>query len=211
MTEDVPAIAMACRTCGRAHALAPLRPGTIARCVRCGSVITRRTTSSLHFTAAFALAALLLYIPANTLPILRLQMYGASSENTAWQGAARLFEDRDYIIAVIVFLASIFIPLLKLIGLLFLVSSTKFQIQRGKLLRTRIYRFIELIGRWAMLDVFVVAILVSLVKLQGLATVIPGRGLVAFGGVVVFTLLASACFDPQLIWEGSDDFEEAAS
>jgi paraquat-inducible protein A len=211
MSEVQEAIAIACRTCGQAHAMVPLPLGTVARCVRCGSVITRRTTASFHYTAAFALAALLLYVPANTLPILRLEMYGASSENTAWQGAVRLFEDGDFIIAVIVFLASIFIPLLKLIGLFILVTSTKLHIQRGRMFRTWIYRFIEFIGRWAMLDVFVVAILVSLVKLQGLATVIPGRGLLAFGGVVVFTLLASACFDPQMIWDGPVDSQSEDS
>jgi len=204
MANDQTAVAIACKICGRVHALVPLPPGTLARCVRCGSVITRRTTRSLHFTAAFALAALLLYVPANTLPILRLELYGSISENTAWDGAVRLLQDGDYVIATIVFMASIFVPLLKLIGLFFIVATTKFHFSRGKLLRTWVYRFIESIGRWAMLDVFVVAILVSLVKLQGLATVIPGRGLLAFGGVVFFTLLASACFDPQLIWEDEE-------
>jgi paraquat-inducible protein A len=204
MENDQPAIAIACKICGRMHALIPHPPGTVARCVRCGSVITRRSARSLHATAAFALAALLLYVPANTLPILRLEMYGASSENTAWEGAMRLLQDRDYVIAIIVFLASIFVPLLKLIGLFFIVTTTRLHMSRGKMLRTWVYRFIESIGRWAMLDVFVVAILVSLVKLQGLATVIPGRGLLAFGGVVVFTLLASASFDPQLIWEDEE-------
>jgi paraquat-inducible protein A len=204
MENDQPAIAIACKICGRVHALVPLPPGTLARCVRCGSVIARRTTRSLHYTAAFALAALLLYVPANTLPILRLELYGATSDNTAWDGAVRLVRDGDYVIATIVFMASILVPLLKLIGLFFVVATTRFHLSRGKLLRTCVFRFIESIGRWAMLDVFVVAILVSLVKLQGLATVIPGRGLLAFGGVVVFTLLASASFDPQLIWEDEE-------
>jgi paraquat-inducible protein A len=201
MDESQPAVPIACKICGRLHALTPLPPGTVATCVRCGSTITRRTGRSLHFTAAFALAALLLYIPANTLPILRIEMYGAHSDNTAWQGATRLLEDGDYVIAIIVFLASIFVPLLKLVGLLFLVTTTRFNWSRGRMLRTGIYRLIETIGRWSMLDVFVVAILVSLVKLQGLATVIPGSGLLAFGGVVCFTLLASASFDPQMMWE----------
>lgn len=196
--------AVACRVCGQLHALPPLQNGTVAKCVRCGSRIARRTTGSLHFTAALSLAALLLYWPANTLPILRIELHGAASDNTAWQGAVRLLEDGDYVIAVIVFSASIFIPLLKILGLIFIVMTTWFRFSGARMLRTWTFRAIELIGRWAMLDVFVVAILVSLVKLSGLATVIPGRGLLAFCGVVWFTLLASASFDPQMIWERED-------
>ena len=204
MDSHQPAVAIACKTCGRVHAIAPLAAGTVAKCVRCGSTIHRRSFDSLHVTAACTLAALLLYIPANTLPILRLELYGASSDNTALEGAVRLLKDGDYIIASIVFMASIFVPLLKLLALLFIVVSTRFRFRWGKQIRTWIYQFVDLIGRWAMLDVFVVAVLVSVVKLQGLAIVLPGRGLLAFGGVVVFTLLASESFDPQLIWENEE-------
>ena len=109
----------------------------------------------------------------------------------------------DYAIAAIVFLASIFIPLLKLLGLFFLVATTRLRWAGGKMLRTRIYRVIESIGRWAMLDVFVLAILVSLVKLRSLATIIPGKGALAFAMVVVCTLLASASFDSQLNLAGA--------
>jgi paraquat-inducible protein A len=140
-------------------------------------------------------------VPANIFPILRLDMYGASSENTVWDGCVRLFRDGDYVVAVIVFLASMLIPFLKLAGLFILVASTKLNFSRYKLPRTWLFRVIDTIGRWAMLDVFVMAVLVSLVKLQRLATIIPGKGLFAFTAVVVLTILASASFDPQLIWE----------
>ena len=201
MDDQTTTATIACKTCGLIHAFEPLRAGTSAQCRRCGSTITRRTLGSLHMTAAFSLAALILYVPANIFPILQLNMYGATSENTVWQGCVRLFTDGDYVVAVIVFLASMLIPFLKLVGLFFLVVSTKLRFSRWKLHRTWIYRIIEAIGRWAMLDVFVMAVLVSLVKLQRLATVIPGKGLVAFAAVVVFTVFASASFDPQLIWE----------
>jgi paraquat-inducible protein A len=201
MHEQHTTATIACKTCGLVHAFEPLRPGTVAECRRCGSWIAKRTPDSLHMTAAFTLAALILYVPANIFPILRLNMYGATSENTVWQGCVRLFTDGDYVVAVIVFLASMLIPFLKLVGLFFLVVSTKLHFSRWKLPRTWVYRIIEAIGRWAMLDVFVMAVLVSLVKLQRLATVIPGKGLVAFAAVVVFTVFASASFDPQLIWE----------
>jgi paraquat-inducible protein A len=156
---------------------------------------------SLHVTAAFALAALILYVPANVFPILHVEMYGATSENTVWDGCQRLYKDGDVIVAVVVFLASICIPVLKLLGLFFIVITTRLRVSRWKMLRTWLFKIIEGVGRWAMLDVFVLAVLVSAVKLQRLATIIPGKGLLAFAGVVVLTLFASASFDPQLIWE----------
>ena len=192
---------IACKTCGQVHVWEPLKPGEVAKCSRCGVIIARRSHHSLHLTAAFSLAALLLYWPANVFPILRMQMYGMESTNTIWEGCVRLYQDHDYVVAIVVFLASIVIPLLKLLGLFFLSISSKFHFARGKLQRTWIYIVIEAVGRWAMLDVFVLATLVSLVKLRSLATIIPGNGLLAFTLVVICTILASANFDPQLIWE----------
>ena len=192
---------IACKVCGQVHLLGPLQPGTYAQCVRCGSRIAERSRSSLHQTAAFSLAALILYVPANVLPILRLELYGASSENTVWDGVVKFYQDKNYVIALIVLLASIMIPLFKLFGLFFVVTTTALHSSRWRLFRTWLYRFIDSIGRWAMLDVFVVAIWVAVVKIGQLANVMPGRGLLPFGCVVVFTLLASASFDPELIWE----------
>jgi paraquat-inducible protein A len=196
---------IACKVCGQVHQLPRLARGTIAECVRCGSRIEKRSRSSLHRTAAFSLAALLLYIPANILPILHLELYGAVSENTVWDGTRKFYEQHDYVIATVVLLASIVIPLLKLLGLLFVVSTTAFRSRHLLLTRTWTYRFIESIGRWAMLDVFVVSIWVAVVKLGSLGRVLPGTGLLPFGCVVVFTLLASASFDPQLIWESEEE------
>ena len=113
----------------------------------------------------------------------------------------KFYQQHDYLIATIVLLASILVPLLKLMGLFFIVATTALRSTRWMILRTRIYQFIDLIGKWAMLDVFVVSIWVAVVKLGELANVTAGPGLIPFGGVVVFTLLASASFDPQLIWE----------
>ena len=192
---------VACKVCGQIHELPELKPRMVAECVRCGSRIEKRSRRSLHRTAAFSLAALLLYIPANILPILHLELYGAVSENTVWDGVRKFYETQDYAIALIVLLASIVIPLMKLMGLLFVVVTTALHSRRWLLLRTWVFRFIESIGKWAMLDVFVVSIWVAVVKLGSLGHVLPGTGLLPFGGVVVLTLLASASFDPQLIWE----------
>jgi paraquat-inducible protein A len=164
-----------------------------------------RTPSSLGRTAAFSLAALMLYGPANVYPILQMDLYGARSENTILEGVVSLFQHEQPLVAVIVFLASIVIPLLKLLGLLYLVTSTARRSTRRRVARTWIYRGIEVIGPWAMLDVFLLAILVGLVKLGDLATVVPGRGLFAFTAVVVLTILASRSFDPAQIWETPED------
>lgn len=198
---EQPSEVIACKTCGQVHALPPLEPGTVAQCVRCGSRLSQRPRSSLHRTAALSLAALILYIPANILPILRLDLYGASSENTVWDGVVKFYQDRSYFIALVVLFASILVPLFKLSGLFFVTLTASFHWQGARLLRTWLYRFIETIGRWAMLDVFVVSIWVAVVKLGSLARVTPGKGLLPFGCVVVLTLVASASFDPELIWQ----------
>ncbi len=192
---------IACETCGLVQRMEELQPGTAAECGRCGWIISERKVNSLGRTAAFSLAALILYVPANIYPILRMNYYGAYSENTVWDGCVKLFQDGQWFVAVIVFLASILIPLFKLLGLFFLVVTAKFKSARRQPERTWIYKIIEVIGPWAMLDVFLLAVLVALVKLEQIATVLPGPGLLAFTAVVVLTILASASFDPKLIWE----------
>jgi paraquat-inducible protein A len=160
---------------------------------------------SLERTAAFSLAALIFYVPANIYPILRMEYFGKYSESTVWDGCVKLFQDGQWLVAVVVFLASIMIPLTKLLALFFLVVSAKFGSPRRRRERTLIYRVIEVIGPWAMLDVFLLSVLVALVKLERLATILPGRGLLAFTAVVVLTILASASYDPRTIWEGAEE------
>jgi paraquat-inducible protein A len=192
---------VACKTCGLMQRLADLSPGTIARCARCGWRLAKVETNALGRTAAFALAALILYFPANIYPILQMDLYGVHSESTVWEGCQTLFQEGEFLIAVIVFLASILIPFLKLVGLLTLVAATKLNLRRWRQQRTWVYRFLDAIGPWAMLDVFLLAVLVALVRLGEIATVLPGPGLVAFTAVVVLTILATSTFDPILIWQ----------
>jgi paraquat-inducible protein A len=191
----------ACGGCGLVQRVERLNPGTAAVCCRCGATLDERKVDSLGRTAALSLAALILYVPANIYPILRMEYYGAYSESTVWDGCANLFRNGQWVVAVIVFLASILIPLVKLMGLFFLVITARSGSARGRRERTRIHRIISVIGPWAMLDVFLLAVLVSLVKLEQIATVLPGPGLLAFSAVVVLTVLASASFDPKLIWK----------
>jgi paraquat-inducible protein A len=150
---------------------------------------------------ALTLAALIFYVPANIYPIMRLTYYGAYSESNIWDGCVTLFKDGQWPVAMVVFLASILVPLLKLLGLLYLTATRGPGELGARRQRAWIHRCIERIGPWAMLDVFIMAILVASVKLGQFVTVLPGRGLVAFTALVVLTILASASFDPRSIWE----------
>ncbi|HEV3008823.1 MAG TPA: paraquat-inducible protein A [Burkholderiales bacterium] len=193
---------VACETCGLVQTVEGLVPGTAAECIRCGSfVAARRSTRSLEVTAALTLAALILYVPANTYPIMKMYLYGGYSESTVWDGIVMLMRNDQWFVAVIVFLASMVIPVIKLAGLFSLVVTARMGWGRRLRSRTQLYKFIDTIGPWAMLDVFLLAVLVSLVKLSTWAMILPGPGLVAFTAMVVLTMLASAAFDPKLIWQ----------
>lgn len=194
---------VSCDTCGLVQTVPPLASGAAAECLRCGSfVAARRSRHSLEITAALSLAALILYVPANVYPIMKMYMYGSYSEATVWDGIRQLMDYNEWAVAIIVFLASMVIPLIKLAGLFSLVITARTGWGRRRRSRTQLYKLIDTIGPWAMLDVFLLAVLVAVVKLSGWAQIIPGPGLIAFTAVVVLTMLASAAFDPKLIWEG---------
>jgi len=195
---------IACPVCGLTQRIEPAARGAVFECVRCGAFLGRAPErESLHLTAALTLAALVLYIPANLFPILRMYYSGAYSESTVWDGVVSLARTNQWFVAAVVFMASIVIPLIKLATLLYLVVSAQLRSRALPRLRTRLWRFVDVVGPWAMLDVFLLAILVALVKLRTLATVLPGPGLAAFCAVVVLTILASSTFDPRLIWTTS--------
>jgi paraquat-inducible protein A len=193
---------VACDTCGLVQRVEALAPGMVAECLRCGSFVRgRRSTRSLEITAALSLAALILYVPANVYPIMKMYLYGGYSESTVWDGIVMLARNDHWLVAAIVFLASMVIPLVKLAGLFSLVLTARMGWGRRLRSRTQLYKFLDAIGPWAMLDVFLLAVLVALVKLSTWAKILPGPGLLAFTMVVVLTMFASAAFDPKLIWE----------
>jgi paraquat-inducible protein A len=192
---------IACDTCGLVQEVDGLAPGTVAECVRCASFLGGHSSARrLELTAALSLAALILYVPANIYPIMKMYLYGGYSESTVWDGIVLLLQNDQWFVAIVVFLASMVIPLVKLAGLFALVVTARTGWGRRLRSRTQLYKFIDAIGPWAMLDVFLLAVLIALVKLNTWAKVLPGPGLLAFTAVVVLTMLASAAFDPKLIW-----------
>jgi paraquat-inducible protein A len=188
---------IACKTCALVQRLENVPAGKRAECARCGEVLSRTTPASRTRTAAFALSALFLYIPANIYPIMIMEYMGRHSENTVWGGVVALYQDHMWYVAAIVFTASILAPLLKLAGLFFLVLNHG---PRWPKACTCIYKLVCQIGPWAMLDVFLLSILVALIRFGRFAAVIPGPGVYAFVSVVVLTILASSSFNSQLLW-----------
>jgi len=187
-----------CPVCTQRNRIEPLPGSWTAECARCGTTLQAHRPWSSTPVLVYTLAALALYAPANLLPVLSMERLGAYSETTIWSGCASLLADGYWGVALIVFLASIAIPLLKLLSLLYLAAAPP---ESGNpLWRTRVHRLVHLIGPWSMLDVFLVAILVALVKLGDIARVSAEPGLAAFTGVVVLTMLASASFDPRRLW-----------
>jgi paraquat-inducible protein A len=206
VTQAVTGRAMGLALCERCRLVARFPPPPAqARCPRCGASMEMRKSASLSRAAAFLIAASIAYIPANLLPILSVSTVTGSESNTIMSGVVVLLRSGSWPLGVIVFVASIVVPLLKLVSMSLLI----FTVRRGShwtpLQATRLYRLIDLVGRWSMLDVYVVTLLVGLVQIQSLAVIEPGAGVFAFGAVVVFTMLSVLSFDPRLIWDPREE------
>ncbi len=178
-------------------------PGLAAHCARCGFRLRHRRADSRLRTLTLSLAALILYFPSNLYPIITAEYHGIHSETTILQGIRSLFEDGQYFISGLVFCTSILSPALKIAGLLFL--SLTLDWGRWKKARTWVYQVIRIIDPWNMLEVFLLAISVSMIEMGRVATVHPGRGVFSFTAVVALTLLATLSFDPRLLWDPSEE------
>ena len=180
-------------------------------CPRCGEHLHARKPNSIARTWAFLIAAMVLYIPANALPVMNTSSLFGSEKDTILSGVVYLWTSGSWPLAVIVFIASIAVPMLKIIALMFLVVSTQLRSPWSPRQRTRIYRVVELVGRWSMLDIYVITILVALVQFNALATIQAGPAAIAFGAVVVLTMFAAMSFDPRLLWDEAEKAHEHAS
>ncbi|QRR05201.1 paraquat-inducible protein A [Burkholderia sp. MS455] len=191
---------VACHTCGRVQP--PHTEAAGARCTRCGSTLHERRPRSAARTGALVIAAALLYIPANLLPIMHATSLGRTEDDTILAGVAYFWTSGDWPLAVVVFVASVLVPMLKLAILALQAVAAHRGTPWRPLERARLHRLVERVGRWSMLDVFVVALTIALVHFGSFAEITPGPGALAFGAVVVLTMCASMQFDPRLIWDG---------
>lgn len=192
-----------CHVCGLA---CEQMPGVRALpCPRCHAPLHPRLPDSLSQSWALLLTGLLLYLPANLLPVMYNSFAGRGSESTILGGIAGFWDAGDYIIAAIIFTASVVVPCAKFLILGGLLIAVQRRPASGQLRRSRLFRLTEHIGYWSMLDVMVVAMIAALVQFPGLSTAEPRIGIVFFGAVVIFTLLAALKFDPRLLWENQNN------
>jgi paraquat-inducible protein A len=183
-------------------------PASVMTCPRCGTRLHGRKPNSIHRTWALVLAAFVFYIPANVLPITTVISFGKGQSDTIMSGVIYFIHSGMWPIALVIFVASVFVPLVKLFILTFLLISVQRKSKWRQKDRTRLYRITEVIGRWSMVDIFVVTILVALVNLGALASIHAQPGAVFFCAVVVITMFAALSFDPRLIWDTEESIDE---
>jgi paraquat-inducible protein A len=190
---------VSCETC--ALLSRPADQAEPGYCPRCGGELEWRHHHSIQYTWALVIAAAICFIPANLLPVLSTTTLGSVDSDTIMGGVVFLYTSGSWPLALIVLIASVMIPLGKLVALAYLLITVQRGSPGSSRERTRLYRMVEFIGRWSMLDVFVDTFTVALVQLQPLMFVEPGAGVVFFAAVVVLTMIAAESFDPRLIWD----------
>ena len=196
---------MSCHAC---HQLSRIPVGFShgeAICPRCEAYIHVGKPNSISRTWALLIAAYILYIPANLLPVMTVISFGKGEADTILSGVKELIHTGMLPIALLVFFASITVPVLKLLVLTYLLLSVQYKSRWRPRERTVLYRITEVVGRWSMIDIFMISILIALVKLQAVATIEPGMGAISFASVVILTMFAAIGFDPRLIWDKMEE------
>ena len=186
-----------CRHCHTLHTL----DQQDKHCHVCKTPLHSRMEHTLQRSWAFLLASVICFFPANLLPIMTFKSFGSGAPSTIMGGIIELFSGGFWGIGLVVLIASIIIPCLKILGMLTLLLSLKFHWRTSARQKTWLYRGVEWVGRWSMLDIFVIAVLVALVQLGSLASISPGHGATAFAAVVILTMLSALNFDTRLIWD----------
>jgi paraquat-inducible protein A len=194
-----------CSVCGRLVESPTIEGRTVAaRCPRCAATVHARKPNSIARTWALVVAGIILYIPANLLPVLTVIRFGRDKPSTILGGIRELFVADMWPLAIVVLLASVVVPLFKLGGLSWLLLSVRRRSERNLVGRTRLYRTIDAIGRWANIDIFAISTLVALVRFGSITSIEPGLGAAIFAAVVVVTMLAAGAFDPRLMWDAAE-------
>jgi paraquat-inducible protein A len=192
---------VSCHACDQ---VCRLRHAEHARCPRCGAALHKRKPHSLARSWALVIAACILYIPANVLPVMTVTSFGQGEPDTILSGVKTLIGAGMWPVALLVFFASITVPVLKIVAMIFLLISVQRRSRWRPRDRTVLYRVVESVGRWSMVDIFMISILVALVNLGAIASIVPGPGAIAFAAVVILTMIAAMTFDPRLIWDAQE-------
>jgi paraquat-inducible protein A len=187
------------------HLCLKLVNGELHRCPRCGAAVHLRKADSIQRTLALLTTATILYIPANVLPIMITDQLGNSIESTIIGGVLLLIDMGSIAIAAVIFIASVMVPSSKLLVMYYLCWSVRNAPPGTVNQRTVLYRITEFIGKWSMIDVFVVAILVALIHIDNLLVIRPGAAAIAFACVVIISMLAAESFDPRMMWDQVED------
>ena len=201
MTRHVMGHTLGLLVCTDCRATVRAIHSTNARCPRCGAAIHPRKPNSLATTAALVVSAAVLYVPANVLPVMHMHTFFGDEDDTIMSGVLSLLQEGSWPLALLVFIASIVVPLLKLIAMGWLLLAVRRKSPGSALQRSKLFRLVEFIGRWSMLDVYAIALLVALVQIRSLATIHAGLGALAFATVVVLTMLSAQTFDERLLWD----------
>lgn len=192
---------ISCHACHQLSRFSVRSTNGEAICPRCEAHIHLRKPHSISRTWALLIAAYIMYIPANLLPVMTVISFGKGEADTILSGVKELIHAGMWPIALLVFFASITVPVLKLLVLTYLLLSVQYHSQWRPKERTVLYRITEVVGRWSMIDIFMISILIALVKLEAVATIEPGPGAISFAAVVILTMFAAMSFDPRLIWD----------
>jgi paraquat-inducible protein A len=201
MTSAASKLIIGCDACGLAQAISPA--GQEMQCTRCGSELRLRKPNSITRTWALVIAAYVLIIPANLMPVMATGSLFGTEYDTIFGGVLFLWDSNSQFLALILFCASIVIPFAKLFSLTFLLISVQRRSTWRPVFRAKLYRIVEFIGRWSMIDVYVATMLTALVQFGNLMSIRAGMGAIAFATVVVLTIFAARSFDPRLIWDNA--------
>ena len=189
-------VLIGCHTCGLV-----CRVPEKSKCPRCRHIVHARKTNGIVRSFILLVTGVILYLPANTLPVMNIKKLGQGGPSTILNGVKELAEAHLWPLAILVLFASVLVPAFKVLGLAWMLALTRLRSTRWLLLRTRLFRIIHAIGRWSMIDIFMLTVLVGVVRMGFLATVLPGAGAFAFCAVVIFTMIATEVFDPRSMWD----------
>ena len=199
---------VSCHDCHLLSRMPKIAAHQAALCPRCGGELHQRKPNSIMRTWALVITAMVFYVPANVLPMTLTSALGSTQADTIMSGVIYFMHHGSWEIALVIFTASIFVPFMKFIILIYLLISVQFKSTKRPSDRTRLYRMTEAVGRWSMVDIYVVTILIALVKLGVLANIEAGPAAIYFASVVVITMIAAESFDPRLIWDALEEQHE---